>query len=324
MCTKISLPITSNAVNIDGGVYLSDYAPKENWDKHRGNTETVGALYGERAQYSRLANRMHSCSLVLEFGETVSTRYGEFKRRLIAAKFCKVRHCPMCQVRRAMRNTAKVFERLPELEAQHPKLRWLFLTLTVKSPPMQDLRATILAMNKAWHRLVVRKDWPAVGWLRAVEVTKGRDGNPHPHFHVLMAVKPSYFSHGYIKQDAWLQLWRDVMRDQSITQVDIRVVKPKEKGGKLGAAVAETLKYAVKPEDLMRDPQFLYGLTEQLHKMRFLACGGLLKGLLKDNPTNDELVAGGEGSGEIDPTRPPVVFNWVRQERRYKSYNLKK
>ena len=123
-----------------------------------------------------------------------------------------------------MRNTRKVFERLPALEAERPNLRWLFLTLTVKNPEMSNLRATIADMNKAWQRMIQRKEWPALGWLRAVEVTKGQDGNPHPHFHVLMCVKPSYFSHGYIKQETWLQIWRDCMRDQSITQVDIRVV----------------------------------------------------------------------------------------------------
>ena len=217
-----------------------------------------------------------------------------------------------------MRNTRKVFERLPALEAEHPNLRWLFLTLTVKNPTMDNLRSTIVSMNAAWKRMIERKDWPAVGWLRTVEVTLGQDGNPHPHFHVLMCVKPSYFSHGYIKQETWLQIWRDCMRDQSITQVDIRVVKPKNKGGDLFAAVVETLKYSFKPSDVMRNPEFLYGLTDQLHKMRFLATGGLLKGLLKDEVSNKEMIVGDDStSEEVDPAKPLLVFKWRKTDRRY-------
>lgn len=325
MSARPSLPTGASAVNASEGDYLSDYSERDaKWDSHRSNTQTVGNLYGDTARYSRLSNRMAVCSTSLDFAWSQPDLGGDTRLKLRSAKFCKVRHCPVCQWRRSMRNTRKVFERLPVLEAEHPKLRWLFLTLTVKNPRMDKLRATIAAMSAAWKRMIERKGWPAVGWLRAVEVTRGLDGNPHPHFHVLMAVKPSYFKKNYISQDAWLQLWRDCMRDPTITQVDIRVVKPKDKGGDLAAAVVETLKYAFKPEDVMRDAEFLYGLTEQLHKMRFLACGGALKGLLKDNPSNDEMIAGEECGSDIDKISPSVRFKWMKKERRYKSYRQSK
>ncbi len=318
MVAKISLSARSPIVNTDD-VCLSDYSKKDaKWDMHRGNTQSISDLYSERAKYSKLANRMGVCSTFLALGRSDPDDCGETKLKLKEAKFCKVRHCPVCQWRRAMRNTRKVFERLPALEAEHPNLRWLFLTLTIKNPTMDNLRSTIVSMNAAWKRMIQRKDWPALGWLRAVEVTLGQDGNPHPHFHVLMCVKPSYFSGtGYIKQETWLQMWRDCMRDQSIMEVDIRVVKPKNKGGNLGAAVVETLKYSFKPEDVMRDPEFLYGLTDQLHKMRFLACGGSLKGLLKENVSNKEMIVGDETTEEVDQAKPLLVFKWRKTDRRY-------
>jgi plasmid rolling circle replication initiator protein Rep len=322
--TKSSLQTGAPSVNALGASFLSDFSERDaKWDSHRSNTQSVGTLYGETAKYSRLANRMRACATSLAFAWSQPDPQGETRLKLKSAKFCKVRHCPVCQWRRAMRNVRKVFERLPALEAENPKLRWLFLTLTVKNPEMADLRSTLVAMNLAWNRFIQRKEWPAVGWLRAVEVTRGGDGKPHPHFHVMLCVKPSYFKKHYLSQQTWLQLWRDCMRDQTITQVDVRVVKPKEQGGNLSAAVVETLKYSFKPEDVMQDAEFLFGLTDQLHKMRFLASGGSLKGILKDSVSDAEMIAGDEASADPDQAAPILTFNWSPTVRKYARANRK-
>jgi hypothetical protein len=56
-----------------------------------------------------------------------------------------------------------------------------------------------------------RKDFPALGFVRSLEVTRGHDGLCHPHFHILLAVPPSYFSGGsrgsYLSKDKWAVLW---------------------------------------------------------------------------------------------------------------------
>ena len=66
-------------------------------------------------------------------------------------------------------------------------------------------------------------------------------------------------------------------------------------------AIAETLKYAVKPDDIMHDAEdpkareWFYELTRQTHKLRFVATGGLLKNAFKaDNElTDDDLIRTG-------------------------------
>ena len=138
-------------------------------------------------------------------------------------------------------------------------------------------------MNAGWKRLIERKNWPGEGWLKSVEVTRGQDGSAHPHFHVMVMVKPSYFSHGYIKQEEWAEQWKSVMRLDYMPVVDVRAVKPKKEGQTIEAAVVETLKYATKVQDSLKSPEWLYIVTEQLHKMRFVESGGVLKGVLKEN-----------------------------------------
>jgi plasmid rolling circle replication initiator protein Rep len=317
---------------------LSEMSEKDaKWDKHRSNTQTIGSLYDRAGEgdLERLGKRMASCSGVLKFGQAVNLETGEISIKLDQAFFCKVRHCPVCQWRRGMANMAKFYERLPAVSAAYPQAQWLFLTLTVKNPEMADLRTTLRDMNAAWQRMIQRAGWPAKGFIRTTEVTKGKDGNPHPHFHALLLVSPGYFQgKNYISQVKWAQMWRDALRADYTPVVHVAKVKAKSDKAKaaeasgdkiaaLSAAVAETLKYSVKPEDMLTDGAFLFGITKQLFKLRFLATGGLLKGWLKETASNAEMVETGledeeEKEAEVRPDLPPIFFGWKKGERRYR------
>jgi plasmid rolling circle replication initiator protein Rep len=88
----------------------------------------------------------------------------------------------------------------------YPKHRWLFLTLTVKNCSIQELRKNLDCMNKSFIRLSKLKEFPGVGWIKSVEVTRGRDGNAHPHIHCLLMVAPGYFGANYLSQERWIDL----------------------------------------------------------------------------------------------------------------------
>jgi plasmid rolling circle replication initiator protein Rep len=68
------------------------------------------------------------------------------------------------------------------------------------------------------------------GYFRALETTYNGDLQTwHPHIHALLFVPAVYFTNKYIKRDRWLELWQESTRMPSITQVDIRPVKNKDK-----------------------------------------------------------------------------------------------
>jgi hypothetical protein len=84
--------------------------------------------------------------------------------------------------------------------------------------------------------------------------------------------------------------------------VDIRTVRarhgaPGEKP--LRQALAETLKYAVKPSDMQGE--WLLELTKQVHRLRFVASGGVLKSVLRecDESEQDLLLLNGDGEAVI-------------------------
>lgn len=71
-------------------------------------------------------------------------------------------------------------------------------------------------MLNGWQRFAQRKVFRSavVSWFRGLEVTRNNDkrskwkGTCHPHFQVLICVKPHYFTGtGYLKQKDWQGLW---------------------------------------------------------------------------------------------------------------------
>ena len=159
-----------------------------------------------------------------------------------------------------------------------------------------------------------RKKWPAVGWLRSTEVTRGRDGNAHPHFHCLLMVKPSYFKHDYIKQSQWVKIWRDCMRLDYKPVMDMRAIK---QGAEPMQLVPEIIKYVTKESDMVADREWFLELTRQLHKMRLIATGGILKEHLKDLQQEPEDLIG-EGDDSVTEDLMSLYFGWKRQERKYR------
>ena len=80
---------------------------------------------------------------------------------------------------------------------QKENLRYIFLTLTVQNPKLEDTRLIISHMNKSFQRMSqsLRFKNSIVGFCRILEVhpqEKNQDFM-HPHFHVILAVRSSYF-----------------------------------------------------------------------------------------------------------------------------------
>lgn len=314
-------------------VYLASISPRDaRFDAKRLEVSQFRKLY-DRTSYPKYAQRMEQCSPKLDFAFHLEDN-GFLTPKLQAAHFCRVRLCPMCQWRRALMWQAKALRVIPKVIEDYPKSRFVFLTLTVRNCQLSDLRETIKWMNGAWAKLVKRKEFSAVqGWMRSVEVTRGSDGTAHPHYHALLMVRPGYFSKSYVSQKQWTEAWEGCLGINYTPIVDIRPVRPgkREKGEKgvlMMSAICETLKYSVKPSECLSDnlgkntltnEQWLEGLTEQLHKMRAIATGGLLKKYLRclEQDPEDLIHADETGLTEIDDESPRMRFAWRESTQRY-------
>jgi plasmid rolling circle replication initiator protein Rep len=306
---------TSDETLISDTPNLSDLSERDKpWDKHRSNADKVSALY-KGSEFQAYSDRVYFCSEFLDFKLVPEESEGTLKLKLNAARFCRVRHCPVCQWRRSLMWKAKAYKVLPKIVEEFPTYRWLFLTLTVKNCAIADLRETLTWMHESFKRLTKLKDFPAVGWLKSTEVTRGKDGSAHPHFHCLLLVRPSYFGKNYIKQAEWVELWRRSLRIDYNPVLDVQAVK---KGQQPMQLVPELLKYCTKESDLTADREWFLELTRQMHKMRTIATGGVLKKYLRELEQEPEDLIGKDEQDEVEVDEGHIYFGWKRKAKRYK------
>lgn len=332
MTTGAFMPSTSRVESTDATVTstppdvkyepLVERSPTDKpWDDQRSSADRVMEIYAdaEPGRYQRLADRMVECSGWLTFGDVVDRETGELRLRLKNARFCRVRHCPVCQWRRGLMWKARFYEALPSIVQTHPGGRWLMLTLTVRNCAVEDLRATLGAMNQAWGRFVKRKEFAdVVGWVRTTEVTRGADGSAHPHFHILLQVKSTFFKTGhYVKHEQWRDAWKASARLSYDPMVEVHAVRDAK--GKtvsnanvetMRGAVAEVLKYAVKPSDMQADAAWFLTLTDQVHRLRFIACGGTLKDVFREETSESDLLVQDEDAAPDPDELRTLTYHW--------------
>lgn len=212
---------------------------------------------------------------------------------------------------------AKAHKILPKVIEHFPKHRWLFLTLTVRNVEITVLRETLTWMHKSFVRLTKLKEFPAVGWIKSTEVTRGKtpSGSAHPHFHALLMVPPSYFSgKDYLSQKRWVKLWQQATRLDYEPMVHINAVDRHRNPQNL---IPEILKYQVKESDLVADREWFLELTKQLHKTRAVSVGGVLRDYFKaleEEP--EDLIGTDETDTVLDEGH--LYFEWKKQLKKYK------
>ena len=320
---------TSDGIHIDVNLLLEEEKDKHQlglsevdevgkiWDKHRANADRVSNHYDNANEgcFKRYAWRVRRCSEWLEFQFLPKESEDILKLQLSDARFCRVRHCPVCQWRRSLMWKAKAYKILPQVVADYPKYRWLFITLTVKNCYVNELRETLNWMNKAFKRLTELKIWSVKGWVKSVEVTKSKDNiSAHPHLHILAMVQPSYFSHGYISHEKWIELWQQCLRIDYQPVVHVSAIA-KNHDPKI--LIPEILKYQVKESDLVADREWFLELTRQLHKTRAIAVGGILRHYMQElKEKNQNLRSDDEEKDEVES--PSVSVRWERKLNKYK------
>lgn len=264
-----------------------------------------------------MIERIQSCGEVLSF-----IRQNDDSLKLYQAYFCKNKLCPMCNWRRSMKYSYQTSRIVDEAIKQESKGRFLFLTLTVKNVPGVELNGTLTSLTKSFDRLFKRAKVQKniIGYLRSVEVTHNEiTGEYHPHIHVLLMVRPSFFQSkkDYINQKEWGEMWSQSLKVDYIPMVDIRAVKEKGKG--LRGAILETAKYPTKPFKLeIENKQVVDDLYNGLYRKRQLGYGGLFKVIKKqlalDDAENGDLIHTSEDKDSLsEGTKIVAIWNAAKQ-----------
>ena len=296
---------------------LSELSPRDlPWDVHRAESDQIASNY-RGSEFQKYSERIDDCSQLLAFGLVPNVDEGAYQLKLRTARFCRVRTCMVCSWRRSLMYKARAYKALPKVIADFPKHRYLFQTLTLKNCPVENLRENILHLNKSFGRMARRKHFPAVGYIKTVEVTRSKRGDAHPHLHILIMVKPSYFGVNYVKKKEWCTWWKRAAKVDYTPIIDIQAIKAKD--SPLGL-LAEVVKYQTKPNDLIfSDRRWFLEYTRQIHGTKAFALGGVFKDYFKEldkEETQDEMI-GNDETGE-SPDQGELYFGWKCLEKKYR------
>jgi plasmid rolling circle replication initiator protein Rep len=300
---------------LDGSTFLESLSEKDKpWDKHRRNADIISNYYRLGGMDSH-ADRVAFCSQLLEFKVVPSKVLGQQKLKLASAKFCRVRHCPICQWRRSLRWKAKAYENLPKVVADYPNGRWIFLTLTMKNCELTDLKDTLSHLNQSFRRLSQLKAFPGIGWIKSVEVTRGRDGkSAHPHLHCLILLKDSYYKEDYLSKTDWIALWKQSLRVDYSPVLDVKAIQAESSPVGL---IAEVLKYQCKESDLVASPEWFIEYVKQVHGTRAVGVGGVLREYFRELEEEPEDLIGHDEQSTEETQGPSIYFRWNRSIKKY-------
>lgn len=288
---------TTGETKSQGNTYSEANELKSKFTPKKNNSLLLAASY-KRLNMDSKSDRVSECGSFLSFAHALDDGIADDKGFLHNANFCRDRLCPMCAWRRSYKIFGQVSQIMDKLGNSY---KYLFITLTVPNCAPNSLSRVLDDMLKAWHRFTNYKDIKAIlkGYFRALEITRNKqNGSFHPHFHVVFAVPRSYGSKLYLSHDRLLQLWRKATRDDSITQVDIRLCKDKNSDSDLQAssdlrsAVAEIAKYVVKDSDYITEDNSVtdcnvFTLTKALYHRRLIQFGGIFKETFKNLKLED-------------------------------------
>jgi plasmid rolling circle replication initiator protein Rep len=296
---------------------LTDISPRDKpWSIHRGESDQISLSYAG-SEFQKYSDRINDCAQLLGFGLAPDAQAGMYRLKLRTARFCHVRTCMVCSWRRSLMYKARAYKALPNVVADYPTMRYLFVTLTLKNCPITDLKQSITHLNKSFSRLARIKEFPAVGYIKTVEVTRGRSGDAHPHIHILMGVKPSYFGAGYISKSDWCAFWKRAAKVEYTPIMDVQAIKVKDSPVGL---LSEVIKYQTKPNDLIfSDREWFLEYTRQIKGTKAFALGGVFKDYFKEldkNETATEMIGNDEDQDGLDEGE--LFFNWRRYEKKYR------
>lgn len=278
-----------------------------------------------RLGYEKKAATVAACGTELDWFKPYNP---ELPHKLYRANFCKDRLCPMCNWRRTKKIFGQVSKIMDSLDEEY---EFVFVTLTVLNCSSPQLRSYVDRLFKAFdlfnHYKEVKQAFK--GYFRTLEITRHeqriRSIEWHPHFHVIYAVKPSYFkSRYYISHDKLMHLWGQAFQTSYVPSVRIEKVKPKENDRRITEnehlnAIHEVAKYSAKSFDYLTNDiedtdRGVGTLLQSLTSHRLCGLGGVFRKkaqeLKLDDMTDGDLVNTDNETIRTDLGGMLIRYNW--------------
>ena len=198
--------------------------------------------------------------------------------------YCGHHSCPVCQWRKSL----KFSSRMHRLLDQHPSLlqnKWLYLTLTVRNCPIEELRSTIEHMNQAFRRLMNRDLWKknVAGGIKYIAVDDAglETEFAQPYFHCLLLVSASiYEMKDYVSEIQWAAEWQQALQVQYSPRVNCCRLKGIDLS--LRNRIIWATGHSMKPTETAFDQNWFIVTSTEMRGLRLVESFGTVLVMLSD------------------------------------------
>lgn len=231
--------------------------------------------------------RARNCCSIMHFKINPNTGFLKLKDTW----YCGLRGCAICDWRKSMRDSIQVNAIINTAHRNYPHDDFIFLTLTCKNCEASSLKTYVRhitrSVNRLFHYKAIRRC--VRGYIRSLEITVHGVSNNlsfHPHIHIVIMVPRKYFTNKnfYLNTRNYVTYWRKAMKINYDPVCFVEEIHPNYRKGRdaLRSAVSETVKYELKPTDLItkditRDIKIISALDKGLAYSRRFGFGGILK-----------------------------------------------
>ena len=124
--------------------------------KCKNNQQILFNLYSQFDQ--KKAERCDKCSKIVIWSHQRHVNTGEERLKIKQKASCHIRFCACCCWDR-QRKLSKIVHECLTLLLDEMKLRYLFVTFTIKNPEIKDLSQSIRDMQNGFGRMVKKHKW---------------------------------------------------------------------------------------------------------------------------------------------------------------------
>ena len=287
--------------------------------------------YAERLRaevYRKRGFRMKECSRFI----TLSVCPDCGRSSASSAALCRDRVCPTCAWRLSAKQSAEMLQTLSYINDLQ-EYEALFLTLTVRNCPCEQLSPTLEMMSKAWNKMLARRENRRLikGTARSVEITYNHTRKEfHPHYHIIVLIEKdeknikdlaAYFNNQW--KTAANLLYSPItdlrkIENRTLTEYD------KSEADRYKKAILETFKYTIKDDELAEMPLGTFRhYIDGVQGKRLVAYTGIIKEARAELQYNEELEdeTPFEKCPDCSAEMLSAIYQWSFKENTYRRFS---
>lgn len=212
------------------------------WQEKKKKNLVIAESYKRLEDYKKY-ELLYKCSDIL-----IYKLYSDNSKKLYKANFCRQRLCNMCNWRKSLKLFSQVSQIMDKIDTFNKNYHYVFLTLTIKNCPGEELSKHIDILIKGYDLFFKRRPLSFIlGSFRSLEVTYNKLTNTfHPHLHCILVMPSDYYSRYYVSQKKFSEYWKECIKSEYIPIVHVEKIK-----NNIKKSVCEATKYAVKDSDII-------------------------------------------------------------------------